>query len=83
MGRGADGRFMIIGGNALLAFLGAIRCCKLTPVYELCPGAVLSRVDYQGRQYEIISKSGGFGQEELLSALCNGAEQLDGLDVVS
>lgn len=69
MDRGADSRFMIIGGDTLLAFLEAIHCYELTPVCELQPGVVLSRVTYQGRQYEIISKSGGFGEENLLVTL--------------
>ena len=34
---------------------------------------VLSKVTYQGRQYEILSKSGGFGQRDLLLALQEGA----------
>ena len=68
-----DARFMIIGGDTLLAFLEAIRCRELTPIGELCPGVVLSKVTYQGRQYEILSKSGGFGQRDLLLALQEGA----------
>ena len=67
--RGADSRFMIIGGDTLLAFLEAIQCHELTPICELQPGVVLSRITYRGRQYEVISKSGGFGEEDLLVTL--------------
>lgn len=67
--RGADGCFMIIGGDTLLAFMSSIGCHELVPVCELQPGVVLSRIAYRGREYEIISKSGGFGEEDLLVTL--------------
>lgn len=67
--RGADSRFMIIGGDTLLAFMEAIQCRELKPICELQPGVVLSRITYRNRQYEIISKSGGFGEESLLVTL--------------
>lgn len=67
--RGADACFVIIGGDTLLAFLDSIGCHELTPVCEIQPGVVLSRIAYQGREYEIISKSGGFGEKDLLVTL--------------
>ena len=33
---GADSRFIIIGGDTLLAFMDAIQCRELYPVQELC-----------------------------------------------
>ncbi|MEA4932233.1 MAG: four-carbon acid sugar kinase family protein [Lawsonibacter sp.] len=74
--RGADSRFMIIGGDTLLAFLESIQCNELTPVRELQPGVVLSKVRYQNRQYEVISKSGGFGEEDLLVTIQADVEEL-------
>lgn len=74
--RGADSRFMIIGGDTLLAFLESIHCNELTPVRELQPGVVLSKVRYQNRQYEVISKSGGFGEEDLLVTIQTDVEEL-------
>lgn len=67
--KGADSRILIIGGDTLLAFLEAIRCTELTPVREIEPGVVLSLVTYRGKQYEVLSKSGGFGKEDLLETL--------------
>lgn len=76
--RGADARIMIIGGDTLLAFLESIQCHELTPICELQPGVVLSRITYRGRRYEVISKSGGFGEEDLLVTLqgeCEATEE--------
>lgn len=81
--RGADSRFMIIGGDTLLAFLEAIQCHELTPICELQPGVVLSRITYRGRQYEIISKSGGFGEEDLLVTLQRECETTEEQPAVS
>ena len=67
--RGAKSRIMIIGGDTLLAFLEAIRCSELKLVSELQPGVVLSKVTYLGCEYEIVSKSGGFGSYDLLVKL--------------
>lgn len=74
--RGAKSRLMIVGGDTLLAFLEAITCCELTPVRELQPGVVLSRVIWQGEELELVSKSGGFGEEDLLGIL---QEELSGM----
>ena len=72
--QGTAGRFMIIGGDTLLAFLSGIRCRDLTPVREVFPGVVLFRIRYREKEYEILSKSGGFGPESLLMELQPEAE---------
>lgn len=67
--RGADARILIIGGDTLLAFLEAAHCTELIPLGEPTPGVVLSLIHYHGKQYEILSKSGGFGEEDLILTL--------------
>lgn len=64
-----DKRLMIIGGDTLLAFMNAIGCTELTPVREIRSGVVLSLLTYHDRTYQIISKSGGFGEANLLVTL--------------
>lgn len=61
--------FMVTGGDTLLAFMRAIGSAQLEPVTELLPGVVLSRVRYRGDVLQIISKSGGFGDQKLLTEL--------------
>lgn len=60
---------MITGGDTLLACMDALGIHTLEPVRELFPGVVLSHIRYQGRSYALITKSGGFGSEDLLEAL--------------
>lgn len=69
--RGADGCFMIIGGDTLLEFMEALRIRELVPVCEPEAGVVLSKIHVNGRSCQILSKSGGFGAEDLLISLQN------------
>ena len=64
--RGVERRVMIIGGDTLSAFIDAIGCRTIFPLREIDQGVVLSRFAYNGKNYQILSKSGGFGGEELL-----------------
>ena len=67
MDQESSGPIMIIGGDTLLSILNATGMKELIPVRELFPGVVFFRVTYLGRQYEMISKSGGFGCENLIT----------------
>lgn len=68
---GMDGTFLITGGDTLLGFMDTIGCNGLEPVKEICPGCVLARLEYKNRDFYIITKSGGFGQETLIEKLIN------------
>lgn len=63
---GLDRRVMIIGGDTLSELMGAVGCTKLSPVREPDRGVVLSSLQYNDHSYQILSKSGGFGGEDLL-----------------
>ncbi|MBU5478653.1 four-carbon acid sugar kinase family protein [Eubacterium sp. MSJ-13] len=68
---GMDGTFLITGGDTLLGFMDAIGCKGLEPIKEICPGCVLASLKYKNRDFYIITKSGGFGQEKLIEELIN------------
>lgn len=67
--KGLNGTFLISGGDTLLGFMNAVDCNELEPVKEICPGCVLTRLEYKNQDYFIITKSGGFGQERLIEKL--------------
>lgn len=57
---------MITGGDTLIGFLNSVKCNELTPICEMEPGTVLSKFIAEGKEFYVISKSGGFGNKELI-----------------
>lgn len=68
---GLEATLMCTGGDTLLALMRTVNVAELTPVCELATGVVLTKFVYQGRPYDIISKSGGFGEPDLLCRLAD------------
>lgn len=69
MDRGMDRRILIIGGDTLLELINGLDCTTFSPLDEPAPGVVHSSLPYRGRERHILSKSGGFGEEDLLVKL--------------
>lgn len=69
MDRGLDSTLLITGGDTLLGCMEELGIKEMEPVSEVAPGAVLSEFTLENKKYQVISKSGGFGQETLLADL--------------
>ena len=54
------------GGDTFLAVINKLGVKKISLDKEMYPGVVLTKVMYQGKQLNIISKSGGFGDKRLI-----------------
>lgn len=67
--RGLKRTILITGGDTLLGFMKNMGIFEAEPICEMIPGAVLSRFCVEHEIYQIISKSGGFGSDELLVQL--------------
>lgn len=65
--KGLYGTLIVTGGDTLLAFMKAVKARQLEPICEIETGVVLSALNYNGKEYYIISKSGGFGKVSLLA----------------
>lgn len=63
---GLEAAFMIIGGDTLAAFIKEADCGEISIYRELEPGTVLSSIRTKKKEQWVISKSGGFGNRELL-----------------
>lgn len=63
------GTILMTGGDTLLQCMQHIGIPELEPVCELEKGIVLARFPYKGRDRYVITKSGGFGQPDLLVRL--------------
>lgn len=66
---GVDSTLLITGGDCLVGFMKHIGCDEITPVCEMAPGTVLSKIETKDRELRVISKSGGFGTEQLFTDL--------------
>lgn len=66
---GVESTLLITGGDCLVGFMKHIGCDEIAPVCEMAPGTVLSKIEVNGKTFNVISKSGGFGTETLLADL--------------
>lgn len=69
------GSLLITGGDTLMECMKRLGVSRMEPIGELSAGVVYSRFQYEQKDYCVISKSGGFGRETLLSDLKNDMEQ--------
>ncbi len=70
----AEKALIVVGGNTLAAILDAVDAQSLACLGEIAPGLPLSGI--RGGRFDgvtLITKSGGFGDAELLARLCGGA----------
>lgn len=68
-GRDIRRTMLITGGDTLLGFLNHMGICEMEPVCEMETGIVLSRFYNSDTTCQVISKSGGFGDDGLLIRL--------------
>lgn len=64
-----DATIMVTGGDILMGMIRALNIGGITPIRELFTGTVLSTVAINGKEQPLISKSGGFGEPDLLVKL--------------
>lgn len=63
------GTLLLTGGDTLLQCMNCVGVRELEPLCELEKGVVLARFTYNGCTRHVITKSGGFGQDNLLADL--------------
>lgn len=63
------GTLLLTGGDTLLQCMNCVGVRELEPLCELEKGVVLASFTYHGCTRHVITKSGGFGQENLLTDL--------------
>ena len=69
------GTLLLTGGDTLLQCMNCIGVRELEPLCELEKGVVLASFTYNGCTRHVITKSGGFGQESLLTDLTKKLEE--------
>lgn len=61
-----DMTVLMTGGDTLMGFMKEIGVNQISPVAEVGQGTVLSRLHWEGRVLQVISKSGGYGETDVL-----------------
>ena len=61
--------FLFTGGDTLLQSMKVLDISSVKPESELSPGVVLSTIEWQNKKIQVITKSGGFGAENVLEQL--------------
>lgn len=63
--KGLDLTVLMTGGDTLMGFMKEIGVNQISPVSEVGQGTVLSRLYWKDRVLQVISKSGGYGEEDV------------------
>jgi uncharacterized protein YgbK (DUF1537 family) len=69
MDAGYEGNMLITGGDILQGFMKELGVTELFPLKEIKPGVVISKFYWKEKDYQIVSKSGGFGEHNLILEL--------------
>lgn len=64
-----DSTTLLVGGDILFAALNAMNIKEIIPKCEIQPGVVLMEMEYKNKKYKVATKSGGFGNDNLISNL--------------
>lgn len=67
--RGWNGTLCLTGGDTLMGFMRLTKVTELVPICEIGKGAVLSAMHWNGKRIQVISKSGGFGEEVIFEQM--------------
>ncbi|RHP44997.1 four-carbon acid sugar kinase family protein [Clostridium sp. AF32-12BH] len=67
--RGWNGTLCMTGGDTLMGFMRLTGVTELVPVCEIGKGAVLSAMWWHNQRIQVISKSGGFGEEDIFEKM--------------
>ena len=69
--KGVDYTIFMTGGDTLMGLMKTVENPEFIPVCELSQGVVLSRLKWKDKNLQIVSKSGGFGAENVLTEIAD------------
>ncbi|WP_425255171.1 four-carbon acid sugar kinase family protein [Mammaliicoccus sciuri] len=64
-----DNTFLFTGGDTLFQAMNVLDITAIEPVSEISPGVVLSTIEWNSQEIQVITKSGGFGSEKLFEEI--------------
>ncbi|WP_251844466.1 four-carbon acid sugar kinase family protein [Enterococcus durans] len=64
-----ENTFLFAGGDTLFQAMTVLGVTGIKPLTEIKPGVVLSAIEWNSQEMQVITKSGGFGTEELFEEI--------------
>lgn len=64
-----ENTFLFTGGDTLFQSMEVLGVTGIKPLTEIKPGVVLSTIEWNNQEMQVITKSGGFGTEELFEEI--------------
>lgn len=64
-----ENTFLFTGGDTLFQAMTVLGVTGIKPLTEIKPGVVLSAIEWNSQEMQVITKSGGFGTEELFEEI--------------
>lgn len=62
---------LMTGGDTLMGVMKTLEGAQLHPVGEITRGAVVSILEWNQKEIQIISKSGGFGEKNIITSIAD------------
>lgn len=60
---------IVFGGDTLMGILSALECTSIIPLKEISSGVVFAKVICKNQKLNIITKAGGFGEEDIIEKI--------------
>lgn len=67
--RDTENTFLFTGGDTLFQSMNVLGINEIKPLAEISAGVVLSSIEWEGQEIQVITKSGGFGNVELFEEI--------------
>ncbi|NLF29108.1 MAG: hypothetical protein GX592_14540, partial [Clostridiales bacterium] len=63
------GTLVVFGGDTLLGAAKALGATAIRPLREILPGVVMARFESDRAKFDLVTKAGGFGDRDAVSAM--------------
>ncbi|MBO0457972.1 four-carbon acid sugar kinase family protein [Enterococcus hulanensis] len=67
--KNSENTFLFTGGDTLFQSMSVLGITQIKPIAEISAGVVLSSIEWQEQEIQVITKSGGFGNEQLFEEI--------------
>ncbi|MGP5431402.1 four-carbon acid sugar kinase family protein [Enterococcus malodoratus] len=64
-----ENTFLFTGGDTLFQSMSVLEINQIKPIAEISAGVVLSSIEWNNQEIQVITKSGGFGNEKLFEEI--------------